>query len=144
MNALRPPLVAAAALLATAVLAACSSGTPGSGGTGGGSVRIGDADNGKPVTLSVGQDLVLALTANPTTGYSWAVVQNGAPQLVQQGEPTYAQDPNTGGMAGAGGTSTFTFRAEQAGATTLTLNYARPFEQGQPPANTFSVPVTVQ
>ncbi|NKY27905.1 protease inhibitor I42 family protein [Nocardia gamkensis] len=40
-------------------------------------VRVGDADDGQQRRLLVGQRLVVALPANPSTGYSWSVAQMG-------------------------------------------------------------------
>jgi inhibitor of cysteine peptidase len=137
-----------AGLAMIGLVAACSTaaGTPGAAGGGatGNEVKITEANNGQPVSLSVGQTLLVTLVSNPTTGYGWSASEPGTPQLAQQGEPTYQQDPNAGGAMGVGGTQTFNFKAEQAGDTTLTLIYARPFETDQPPTNTFSVPVTVK
>ena len=128
--------------------AGCGSGGAGpstdGGSPAGGEVVLHDADNGKPVSLSTGQTLVVTLPSNRTTGFSWSVTQNGAPQLAQQGEPEYATEAAGTGRVGAGGTDTFRFNAAQAGAGTLTLEYSRPFEQGQQPAQTFTVPVTVK
>jgi inhibitor of cysteine peptidase len=139
-------LTVALATLAGLGLAACAApaGSTPAAGEPGTAMTITDADNGKPVQLAVGQQLVVKLGSNPTTGYGWSITQPGTPQLVALGEPVYEQDPGSQGMAGAGGTQAFTFNAEAAGETTLTLAYARPFEPNEPPANTFSVPVTVR
>jgi inhibitor of cysteine peptidase len=47
-------------------------------------------------------------------------------------------------MLGAGGTQTFYFRATGTGQTTLKMIYARPFDKAIPPAETFSISVTVE
>lgn len=127
-----------AAALATAA-GACA---PDAGSSG--ELRVTEADSGQAVSLDVGQTLVLTLSANPTTGYDWMVTEPGAPQLRQDGEGVYVQDPGSAGAIGAGGTKTYRFLAAEPGATTLGLAYARSFEPGEPPASTFSVPVTVK
>lgn len=147
MPARRLPALALASLAFFSLLSACTtSGSTDTAGSTAGEVKLTEADTGKPVDLTAGQTLVVTLPSNPTTGYAWTVAQNGAPQLVQQGDGkgVYTQDAGSAGMAGAGGSEAFTFRADQAGSTTLTLNYGRSFEPDQPPANTFSVPVTVK
>jgi inhibitor of cysteine peptidase len=145
MTARRIPVLACATLAFISLLAACTpSGSTGTTGGTAGEVKLTEADTDKPVELTAGQTLIITLPANPTTGYAWAVALNGAPQLAQQGEGVYTQDASSSGMAGAGGTETFTFKADAAGSNTLTLNYGRSFEPDQPPANSFSVPVTVK
>lgn len=103
-------------------------------------VRLDARDNGRRLELRVGQRLMLQLRANPSTGYSWEVVSSGQPVLRQLGEPTYTPDSH---MVGAGGQLQYEFRAEQAGTASLKLAYARPWEKGKEPADTFSVTVVV-
>ena len=45
---------------------------------------------------------------------------------------------------GGGGTFTFTFKAAAPGQVTLKFDYARPFETGVAPIQTYSVTVTVK
>ncbi len=60
--------------------------------------------------------------------------------LEPAGEPEFR--PASSAL-GAGGTVTARFVAVGAGQTTLTLNYARPFERDVPPLKTFTVSVLV-
>jgi inhibitor of cysteine peptidase len=129
-------------LAATAVVTLAVACTPDVGSSG--EVSLTESQNGQAITLSPGQSLVVTLPANPTTGYSWTVTAPGTPQLKQDGEGVYTPDAGAAGRVGAGGTTVFRFVAVEAGATTLVLAYARPFEPDQPPAKTFSVPVTVK
>jgi inhibitor of cysteine peptidase len=69
---------------------------------------------------------VLKLKGNITTGYRWSVQDLDEQFLQQQGEEEYESDSK---LIGAGGTSTFTFKAKQPGRTTLKLEYSRPFEK---------------
>lgn len=109
-------------------------------------VSIQRGDNGKAVTLTTGQTLVVTLDSNPSTGYAWQVKAVDSAILQQQGEPEYTPGEHPPGSVGGGGTLTFRFRALAAGQTTLTLVYVRSFEpEVQPtPENTFTVPVTVR
>jgi inhibitor of cysteine peptidase len=106
--------------------------------------KLTEADNGKPVTLSVDQTLSLTLPSNPSTGYSWKITSDDRAVLVPLGEPQF----NVSGTPrpGAGGTETFNFKAVAPGTTTLTLVYVRPWETNVTPTpdDTWSAQVTVQ
>ena len=97
-----------------------------------------------PVTLKVGQTLIVALPSNPSTGYRWFVTVAPDPKvLAQQGEPTYQAAPSATPMPGSGGTETTTFTATAAGATKVVLSYRRSFEPDQPDANTVTLAVVI-
>lgn len=104
-----------------------------------------ESDNGKPVSLQVGDTLTVQLASNPSTGYSWKVISDDAAVLAQVGEPQFDLGTKTP-MPGAGGTETFTFLAKSKGTTTLTLLYARPWETDTTPTpqNTWTTDVTVE
>jgi inhibitor of cysteine peptidase len=106
-------------------------------------VKLTMADNGKQVSVNSGETFTIALEANPTTGYSWSVIEGTGLILEQQGEPTYTPASTTA-VAGGGGIQTFLFKATNSGAATLTLGYGRPWEKGVPPVKTFSVKVVVR
>jgi len=107
-------------------------------------VRLGEADNGRSVTVAKGGTVIVTLPSNPSTGFSWAVVLPAPAQLEPQGEPKYVPSGSTTPVVGAGGTEVFTFRARATGTGTLELGYARPFEKGVPPEKTFRVTVDVR
>lgn len=106
-------------------------------------LTVTDADAGKSVTLNRGQTLVLTLSSNPTTGYSWTVVSGTGDVLTQEGEPVY-KSTSRPGITGGGGIETFRFRGAAAGQTTLTLGYRRPWETGISPIQTYTLSVTVR
>jgi inhibitor of cysteine peptidase len=89
-----------------------------------------DADNGKQITLKSGEVITLTLESNPTTGYSWQVIEINNATLTQVGEVEYKSDGRN--IPGAGGTETFHFEAIGAGETMLELGYMRPWESVQP------------
>lgn len=96
------------------------------------------------VTLEPGQPLVVALPANPTTGYQWEIsVPPDVAVLAQDGLPEYAQSPSSTDMVGVGGITTVRFLAEAPGETVVVLSYRRPFEPTEPDAETVTVEVTV-
>ncbi len=73
------------------------------------------------------QTVSFSLEANPTTGYSWQVSQS---EELFKVESSYTQK-HADGMVGVGGFETFTLTPLKAGATELTLTYARPWENGE-------------
>jgi predicted secreted protein len=122
---MKPRLFFQAALAALIFLAAgCGS------QAGGGSVQVSPpgqvnltaSDNGQKITLFAGQELVIQLPGNPSTGYTWE-----------------AKD-----LVGSGGTLTLTFRVLKTGPAALTLVYHRSWETSVAPQQTFSITAVVK
>jgi len=99
-------------------------------------------DNGSEIRLQIGEALTLKLESNPTTGYSWQVMEIDDTVLGQEGDPEYKSDPGSGGAVGSGGEETIRFKAHASGKITLTLGYMRSWEE-VPPLKTFSIHVLV-
>jgi predicted secreted protein len=97
-----------------------------------------DITAGAASTLHEGEEFVLWLASNPSTGYSWIAAPN--PQLTFVATRQIARS----NRPGAPDTQHLTFRAVRTGTTTLKLAYDRPFEPGVPPAKTQTVLVTVR
>ena len=112
-------------------------------GCGTNGTQITDADNGKQITVKPGDVVTVTLVSNPTTGYSWQVMEIDNAILVQEGDPEYKQSPGSEGLVGAGGTETFRFKAVGSGETPLGLGYLRPWES-VPPVETFTVKIRVE
>jgi len=102
---------------------------------------LGSDDDGSEISVKVGEQLVVELPSNPTTGFSWVVADAGP--LTQVGEAAYESDAKPG-VVGAGGTETLTFDAGEAGSGTLTLEYRRSWEAGLAAEDVWSVTVTVE
>jgi len=128
-------LVGAASLL----IAACSSAGAG-GSTSPKEITISDADNGKTIDAARGDTIVLKLGENGTTGYAWTIDLSGG---LKAGGDRFAQDPNTEGVVGAGGTHTWTIMVDGSGTQTVMGTYARPFAPSDNPQH-FSLTVTVK
>ncbi len=107
-------------------------------------VQLTKADDGKTVEVQPGGTLIVALPSNPSTGFSWSVTAPEPGNVELVGEPTYVPPGSTSPVVGAAGTQVFTFRPFEAGTDTLTMGYARSFEPGVAPAETFSVTITVK
>ncbi len=105
-------------------------------------ITVGDAENGRAITLSHGDTLVLSLTSNRSTGYNWRVVRDDRAHLRPLGTPKYERRSES--LLGGGGYQLFRFVAENPGTASLTLNYERPWEKDVPPAKTYQLTVNVE
>jgi inhibitor of cysteine peptidase len=119
-------------------------------------IRLGARDHSRTIQLHEGEELVISLEANPSTGYAWQVdrgplAAQSQSILVQTGESfdgARAQgstDVEPSAMMplvlGAPEIQILRFQAAQAGQTRLRLVYHRTWEGDVPPANEFSVSV---
>jgi inhibitor of cysteine peptidase len=100
------------------------------------------ADKGGQVEIKVGEQIVIQLDGNPSTGYTWEAKDLDTTMFEQVGDPAFTSSNPS--LVGSGGTLTLTFKALKAGTTTLTLVYHRPWETGVDPIDTFAVTVTVK
>lgn len=67
-----------------------------------------DADNGKTITVTEGQNVIVKLGSNPTTGYRWEVASTDR----RIGYPKETFVKNTDGAVGSGGTQKFTWKTQ--------------------------------
>jgi inhibitor of cysteine peptidase len=104
-------------------------------------VLIGQKDSGSTQLLSTGQQLIVTLEGNPTTGYAWSIDGTLTPQLKQSGEPTFTADSSA---IGSGGKQVWTFIGLLKGQGQLKMKYTRSFEPTEQAANTFLTNVTVK
>jgi predicted secreted protein len=94
------------------------------------------------VEVPSGDDLVMTLCSNPSTGYAWSdpVVADSAILLVTGATAEPAISP----LPGAAGTQSWTFRAGQPGSTMVALSYDQPWDGGETGAWRVSVEVVVR
>jgi inhibitor of cysteine peptidase len=90
-----------------------------------------------PLNLYVGQQFILTLPSNPTTGFRWNVRDPGSNVLQSLGPEVYS-NPEDRGLVGSAGLSTWRFRVVNAGKAELKLTYEQPWENNVAPAQTFS------
>lgn len=83
----------------------------------------------KPVTVSVGEQFIIKLAGNATTGFQWSSEFDAA--YLKQVKSEYVQDQSKPGMVGVGGNQVFTFQALKAGSTEVKCTYERSFEKGK-------------
>ncbi len=96
-----------------------------------------------PVTLAVGQDLLVTLDSNPTTGYDWEVDAAPDAAVLTMGERVYVPTPVDPGISGSGGATTTRFTAVAAGTTSIVLRYKRSWEDDTAGDELVTVDVTV-
>jgi len=83
-------------------------------------------DSTTPITATIGQEFIIALDSNPTTGSSWEEAHDA--NLLSLVSSEYKPSPKTPPLVGAGGTHYFQFKALKKGTTEITLTYKRPWE----------------
>jgi inhibitor of cysteine peptidase len=95
-----------------------------------------------PVRLNNGQNMILSLPSNPTTGYRWAIQDSAGGVLKALGPEVY-RNPEDAGIVGAAGVSTWRFQAFAAGTGRLRLTYQQPWAPEVPPVETFDSAIAV-
>ena len=103
-----------------------------------------ESQDGSTLSLKPGDGFTVKLPSNPTTGYSWQVLEIDSGILEMVGEPVFQPDSNEQGLVGAGGTETLHFEAKRSGESSLSLGYARPWEADEPPLKTFTIHLVVE
>src|SRR5207253_7122186 len=93
-----------------------------------------------PVQLKTGQNLILTLPSNPTTGYRWAI-QDSAGGVLRSLSPEVYSNPQDTGLVGSGGQSTWRFQSFAAGNGRLRLTYSQPWAPEVPAVETFDCPI---
>jgi inhibitor of cysteine peptidase len=131
MTALRLPL-----LFGLALLSACAHKPS--------SVTLQQNQQSKcPLTLYSGQQLILHMPSNPTTGFRW-LIRDSASNVLQSLGPEVYSNPEDAGLVGSAGRSTWRFQAKQPGEGRLLLTYQRPWEVGVVPAQKFDCTIKVK
>jgi inhibitor of cysteine peptidase len=87
------------------------------------------ADASSTRTVRVGEELVLRLSENPTTGYAWEIAQTG-PGVLRIVSNEYEPGGSRGAaaMPGGGGHRVVRLVAERAGTVRLTAVQRRPWD----------------
>ena len=94
--------------------------------------------SGQTLDLPIGQVIELRLAENPTTGYRWTFVANGAPACVVLGDRF---DPPVG-PPGRGGEHTWQIKGVTIGECDIAMQYSRSF-QPDAPGQSFALHVRV-
>ena len=91
------------------------------------------------VIVKVGQEFLIALPSNPTTGYSWTA-KSANTNVTVWGSAYQAPASK---LMGAGGQQIFVCAANKVGKGKITFSYARPWEKGVAPTRTMWFAITV-
>ena len=91
-----------------------------------------DRDEKEPerIEVNVGQDFVIALDSNPTTGFSWRLAEPLPRMLKLQSKRYIPDEPQ---KMGSGGTEEWTFKLVRSGKVTIMFEYVRPWEKKSQP-----------
>ena len=100
----------------------------GCGGNGDGSSKVYD-DPDQTIEVKVGEEFVIALDSNATTGYAWQLATPLDEDIVTLVGSDYVPEPGAENREGAGGVEDWTFKAAGAGETTIELEYVRSWEE---------------
>ena len=97
-------------------------------------------DPTQPITATPGETFDLVLPSNASTGYRWKILPELDAAILQQvSQDTIAKQPV---MPGSGGVDVWTFRAVNAGDTTIVFGYFPPGNETDPEETvTFSIHV---
>jgi predicted secreted protein len=99
-----------------------------------------DSDDSSHLCVYVGDTVTIKLASNPSTGYSWGQPEGIAHLQLLSAQP----EQGPADRVGAPGFQIFSFKATEAGESTLSLNYIRPFEKNTPAVKTFLVTLTIE
>lgn len=88
-------------------------------------------DVGDNIDIGVGDEFIIALSSNPTTGYSWQASYDETMLELVGGESTYEPEETDEEVVGGGGTDFFRFKALKAGEVDVTMTYAQHWEGGE-------------
>lgn len=103
-------------------------------------IVVGTDGNNRTTTMSVGEELAVALPDNPSTGYVWELAEIDRGLLNQEGGPIF-RGPSA--VPGTPGTSVWTFTAAKSGNSRLSLVSVRPWDRANP-AQRFTMTVNVR
>ena len=93
------------------------------------------------ITAKPGEQFVIQLESNPTTGYAWAVQSNTDPAVAKKTASQYMDAQPA--VVGSGGVQRLVFDAGAKGTTTIVLRYERSFEPDDPSDEELTYAVTV-
>ena len=95
-----------------------------------GTQMLDEDDNGRTITMDVGNTLIVRLWGNPTTGYLWEYTQPLPGGILQPvGEVEFQSAAAPSGMVGVSGVFIFRFQILASGTVPLQLVYRRAWEE---------------
>lgn len=112
------------------------------------SLQLTDADDGRTVTVTKGQNILVKLSANPSTGYQWVVAATNRTFGYPASDRFVASAAAApAGAVGSGGVQRLVWKTssvlDMVGTHSVRLEYKRPWENNVAPAKTFSFTVNI-
>jgi len=98
----------------------------------------------KEVQVAAGDLFMVTLCSNPTTGFQWSESAQVSDQAVLQQTDHKFVPAQEKGIVGAPGREVWTFKALKRGSSTISMEYSRPWENGEKGGWTFSLTVIVR
>ncbi len=86
----------------------------------------------KVMRVPAGKIIMIALNANPSTGFSWRLVSISDKNILEFVKNEFS--PSESNLVGAGGIEKWSFKTLKVGQATIVLEYAREWEKGIPAA----------
>ena len=104
-------------------------------------ITLTEANDGKTIRVRQGDEIVLGLPENATTGYRWHVARSDGLDEKEMGERERPTGANP--QVGSGGTRKFRFVAKGPGSARLELKHWREWEGEKSVIARFAVDITV-
>jgi len=83
--------------------------------------------------LNVGDEFIITLNSNRTTGYEWQIDRPLDGNKIKQAGLVYV--PQKTDLVGSGGKEEWKFKAKETGKSKISFKYVRPWEKGVKPAD---------
>ena len=95
-------------------------------------IQLSEVDNGKTIACSKGDQLVITLPANPSTGFTWQVYRQPSSEHLVLTRSEFNETPGSRNMVGVPGTYSFFYTITGAGKEGISLIYCRTWEDRAP------------
>ena len=96
----------------------------------------------KATTVTAGDTFKVTLCSNATTGFGWSESAQITDQTILKQIDHEFVAPETEGLVGAAGKEVWTFKALKTGRTEVSMEYSRPWDEGEKGAWTYKLAVT--
>lgn len=103
-----------------------------------GTINLLEENNNENIAVIEGEEFVISLAGNPSTGYQW-LYSSSAEGILKEINHYFQQSSN---VPGAGGIENWVFQAAAPGSAKLTFTYSRPWES-KPPEKVLIYNITV-
>lgn len=107
-------------------------------------ITVTQDDSGRKISMRPGEELLVRVHGNASTGYEWKLADTAQPVLAPSGAVQYERDPAPANHVGVGGVETWRFAAAGVGHQQLELRYQRPWEPAPTNVISFDVEVTIE